>query len=66
MLVQVQSWTQQYENPHRYSVWVFIAHKLLCVRTAVSGGDMFFSPCLARKTVEPGEGVLMSVSELET
>ena len=53
------------KNTQAFCVF-FIAHKLLCERIAVSGGDMFFSPFQARKTVEPGEDVLMSVSELET
>lgn len=35
-----------------------IASKLLCLRTLVRGGVMFFSPFLAKKTDEPGSRTL--------
>jgi hypothetical protein len=43
----------------------FVASKLLCLRAFVRDGNMFYFP-LGDKTVESGEEVLMSVSELET
>jgi hypothetical protein len=42
MLVQIQSWTQQYRKLPSYLARQFsVERKLFCFRTAVSGGDMF-------------------------
>lgn len=53
--------TKSKVKPHFYEV-LLLEHKFLCVRELVRAGDMFFSPFLARKTVEAGEEVLRSVA----